>query len=147
MSWTGKDNVQCIRARTLPEVVRMARSEKVVPIRPRLVRMGHRLAVVLQMPRAEKAHVVEMPGPRGEAESGSGGEAARLRDGIRMTLVALFALLGWPRPGHGDDPGAAAARPWKVERLNAISTLRIPAGRMAAQRAAYADEDALARAA
>lgn len=142
MNWMGKDNVLCIRAKTLPEVVSMPRAmeSKVVSMGPRLVRKA---PVVLEMPRpAEKAAVVEMRSRRDEAAS-----ASSLRDGLRMTLVALFALLGWPRPTHGNDPGAAAARPWKVERLNVVSKMRIPAAGMAAQRAAYADEDALARAA
>lgn len=51
--------------------------------------------------------------------------ARSFSDGLRMTLVALFALLGWPRPTHGKDPGAAAARPFKLELLNVISKLQI----------------------
>jgi hypothetical protein len=124
MNRWGKDNVQCIRAKTLPEVVMMPRADaKVVPMRPR---------------HSGRAQVLQMPARNGHPVS--------LRDGIRMTLVALFALLGWPGP-HGKDPGAAGLRPWKVERLDAISKLRIPTAGLAVQRAAFADEDVLARAA
>lgn len=49
-----------------------------------------------------------------------------LSESLRMTLIALFALLGWPRPTHGKDPGAAGARPWKLELLNVISKLELP---------------------
>jgi hypothetical protein len=129
MDRKGKDNVQCIRAKTLPEVVEMPRvGGNVVPMRPRLAGTGHRGARVLQMPARKD-------------------EVGSLREGLRMTLVALFALLGWPPPTHGKDPGAGGLRPWKVERLSVISKLRIPTTGLAVQPAAYADGDVWARAA
>jgi hypothetical protein len=145
MDRIGKDNVQCIRAKTLPEVVSMARAGerdggKVVPMRPRVTCIGHRAPVVLEMPHvAEKAQVLQMPARRDGAAS--------LRDGLRMTLVALFALLGWHGPTRGNSPGAGGLKPWKVERVDAISKLRIPTAGLAVRRAAYADEDGIARAA
>lgn len=49
-----------------------------------------------------------------------------LSRGVRMTLVALFALLGWPRPSRDNDPGPSAARPCHWERTNLISHLHLP---------------------
>ena len=57
----------------------------------------------------------------------SGYEALSL--GFRMTLLALFALLGWPHPTRDNDPGPSAARPSHWEMVSLISRLRIPDGR------------------
>ena len=46
-----------------------------------------------------------------------------LSSGVRMTLVALFALLGWPSPSRDNDPGPSAARPCHWELTNLISHL------------------------
>lgn len=147
----------------------------VVRMPARLPRGEHRSPVVLTMPsrssRAQQhASVVEMPsrfedtGETLESHAAANWRkpvdthlSARLTlsDGLRMTLVALFALLGWPRPTHGNDPGAAAARPLKLELLNVISNLRIPEASLAVRRAQHqgalalplADDSVVARAA
>lgn len=46
--------------------------------------------------------------------------------GVRRTLVALFALLGWPRPTRDNDPGPSAARPCHWERTTLISRRHLP---------------------
>ncbi len=44
--------------------------------------------------------------------------------GIRLMVLAVLNLFGGHRPTHSDDPLGGAARPFKVERLNAISKRR-----------------------
>jgi hypothetical protein len=46
--------------------------------------------------------------------------------GMRMTLLALLAVLGWPRPRRDNDPGPSAARPGFWERVHLVSKLRLP---------------------
>jgi hypothetical protein len=46
--------------------------------------------------------------------------------GMRMTLLALLALLGWPKPTRDNDPGASAARPGFWELVNLVSKLHLP---------------------
>jgi hypothetical protein len=46
--------------------------------------------------------------------------------GMRMTLLALLALLGRPKPTRDNDPGASAARPGFWEMVNLVSRLRLP---------------------
>jgi hypothetical protein len=45
---------------------------------------------------------------------------------MRMTLLALLALLGWPKPTRDNDPGASAARPGFWELVNLVSKVRLP---------------------
>jgi len=161
----GKEKVMCIRAKTLPVVATMPRrstgADKGAAVLQMPTRFHHserKAPVVITMPsRSHTAHssVVEMPArfPSARIEEESdpmeAGTVARrkpqadrlgLSDSLRMTLIALFALLGWPRPTHGKDPGAAAARPWKLELLNVISRLHIPStGRRLAAEAAVMD--------
>lgn len=146
----GKEKILCIRAAT-PVVVTMpsrssAEGKAAVLQMPSRFHQGERRApAVITMPaRSKAAHpsVVQMPArfpsarmeePAESVETGAaegrGPKADRhgLSDSLRMALIALFALLGWPRPTHGKDPGAAAARPWKLELLNVISRVQIPA--------------------
>lgn len=174
----GSHKIQCIRPKPLHEVsampARLDHSEHrgdVVQMRARWPYREHRTAAVLTMPSrsnraSNRASVVEMPSRlEGTSETQEShtvaeqrrptGAAQGLSDGLRMTLVALFALLGWPGPTHGKDPGAAAARPFKLELLNVISSLRIPAVSLAEQKAARegvlalpcADDPAVVRAA
>lgn len=150
----GRENVQCIRTTPLPVVVTMqARSGRAEGEAARVVQMPARFhsgerkaAVVVPMRPASNCmqihspSIVEMPsriGDSGEAGQKHGWSEG-FGDGLRMTLVALFALLGWPRPTHGKDPGAAAARPWKLELLNVVSRLQIPAASLSRQMAAQA---------
>jgi hypothetical protein len=151
----GKEKVQCIRAKLLPAVLtmpsrftRVEGKSAVLLQMPSRFRLAERRApVVITMPsrsnsRQQRASVVEMPtravSSRAQdvdesAETGGLPRRASPKDhlgmsnSLRMTLIALFALLGWPRPTHGKDPGAAAARPWKLELLNVISKLELPA--------------------
>lgn len=144
----GKDKVQCIRAKTLPAVVTMpsrstgaeSRGAAVVQMPSRFSVSDRKAPVLITMPSRsrstqQRASLVEMPSRAGsvqDADDSAGGrmkpQADRLglSDSLRMTLIALFALLGWPRPTHGKDPGAAGARPWKLELLNVISKLALP---------------------
>lgn len=166
MNRPSRDNVLSIRAKALPVVVTMpsresraeGRGAAVLQMPARFHRAERKAPVVLAMPsrstctQRRSSSVVEMPSriteigntdessephalPRSKSFVGANG----FSDGLRMTLVALFALLGWPRPTHGKDPGAAAARPFKLELLNVISKLQIPgaatAGSLAARSA------------
>ena len=142
----GSKNVLCIRPKPLPEVATMpARRPEgrgaVMQMRARLSHGDCGTQSVLTMPsrsnRAQNhAAVIEMLScveEKSETLESHAADRGRLidaglslSDGLRMTLVALFALLGWPRPTHGKDPGTAAARPFKLELTNVISGLRIP---------------------
>lgn len=149
----GKEKVQCIRAKSLPAVVVMpsrvtgAESQGAAVLQmPSRLQTARKAPVVIKMPSRTHsaqphASLLEMPSHvvssqvQDEDDSAEAGAVARrelqtprrsLTDSLRMTLIALFALLGWPRPTHGKDPGAAAARPWKLELLNVISRLELP---------------------
>lgn len=145
----GRDNVQCIRAKTLPVVVTMpsrfgaeGKGAAVLHMPARFNQAERKTPAVITMPSRssvpQQASVVEMPAAasaRAEEEDGATlavaprkpqAERPGLSSSLRMTLMALLALLGWPRPTHGKDPGAAAARPWKLELLNVISRLSLP---------------------
>jgi hypothetical protein len=151
----GKEKVQCIRAKTLPAVITMplrsagadGKAAAVLQMPSRLHLAGRKAPVVIAMPSRpnrvhQRASVVEMPARvlPARAQDGAQKDHLGLSTSLRMTLIALFALLGWPRPTHGKDPGAAAARPWKLELLNVVSKLELTvpaAGRgLAAQGAA-----------
>jgi hypothetical protein len=43
---------------------------------------------------------------------------------IRLMVLAVLKLFGGHRPTRGDDPPGGAARPFKIERLNAIANRR-----------------------
>lgn len=149
MNRPSRDNVQCIRAKTLPVVLTMpSRSSRAegrgaamsshlhhgahVVTMPAHSNTQHHSAAVFEMPSrnedsADKDEAVDAHLPiasNSQHEAHAIGLA--LSESLRMTLVALFALLGWPRPTRGKDPGAAAARPVRLELLNVISKLRIP---------------------
>ena len=140
MNWPSRDNVLSMRAKTLPTVITpfeckggQNRGAVVLTMKARAGRVERKRAVVVEMPsgaaRAEKGslEVLQMPARNSNDDEALETGSRLFRDGIRMTLVALFALLGWPRPTHGKDPGAASARPWKLELLNVTSKLQIPA--------------------
>ena len=134
----GKEKVQCIRANTLPAVVTMpsrfaGAGAAVLQMPSRFHLAGRKAPVVIAMPSRsnssrQRASVLEMParGLSTRAQDGAQKDHLGLSSSLRMTLIALFALLGWPRPTRGKDPGAAAARPWKLELLNVISRLELP---------------------
>lgn len=154
----GKEKVQCIRAKTLPAVVTMpsrstgaeSRGAAVLQMPSRFHGPDRKAPVLITMPsrsRAtqQRASLVEMPSSVHDTDESAEGRVKPqpahlgLSDSLRMTLIALFALLGWPRPTHGKDPGAAGARPWKLELLNVVSKLALPtpgAGRQLAARGA-----------
>lgn len=147
-----KDNLLSFPARDLPAVVTMplrsgARKAStpdagkedrkpgaVQPVSCSL-RDGRKTSRVLAMPASRLAHgassVIQMPPRDGGGDEASETPAfpmpgySNFAESLRMTLVALFALLGWPRPTHGKDPGAAGARPWRPELLTLISSPRI----------------------
>ncbi len=126
MNRPDNDNIVTMRDNAHSEVISM-------PSRERSVRS----AAVVQMPsrgaRAERgAAVITMPtridSAAGYAEAKADAEEPlrHLPSAFRLTLLALFAWLGWPRPTHGKGPGAAGARPWKPSLLSLISTLHLP---------------------
>jgi hypothetical protein len=45
--------------------------------------------------------------------------------GIRLMVLAVLNLFSGHRPTRGDDPGVGAARPLKMELLNAIAERRL----------------------
>lgn len=51
-------------------------------------------------------------------------QRADLYQGVRLMVLAVLNLFGGHRPTRGDDPHGGAARPWKMERLDAISRQR-----------------------
>ena len=128
MNRLSRGNVQSIRARTLPAVLEMP---------PRASRIGCHRSKVVQMPSPMRRGefrspvVVEMP-VQAKAPT-AGGEDARLPAdsealycGFRIAMMALVALLGWPHPTRDNDPGpAAAARPWRLERLSLVGRHRL----------------------
>jgi hypothetical protein len=100
----------------------------------------HASAVVITMPRSRpQSKVVTLPvgtehlsaesmvRPETHLRVRSGFGA--LSAGVRITLVALFALLGWPHPTRDNDPGPSAARPCHWERTSLISRLWLPFGK------------------
>jgi hypothetical protein len=104
-------------------------------------RTQHHSAAIVEMPsrNGDKDEAVDASLPAAsKSRSGSHANGLAFSESLRMTLVALFALLGWPPPTRGKDPGAAGARPWKLELLNVISKLRIPQPAVARQWAAQA---------
>ena len=162
MNRPSRDNVQCIRAKTLPVVLTMpSRSNRAEGRGAAMSSHIYHGAHVVTMPshpnrtQHHSAAVVEMPSRNGDKEEAVDARSVDARllaasksqrephanglafsESLRMTLVALFALLGWPPPTRGKDPGAAGARPWKLELLNVISKLRIPQPAVARQWAA-----------
>lgn len=94
-----------------------------------VVAMPPRTSKVLTMPAHGENKVSE---PNGKMASQPGvvsklaANCDALYCGMRMTLLALLALLGWPKPTRDNDPGASAARPGFWERVNLISKQRLP---------------------
>ncbi len=109
-------------------------------------RTSRQRAVVVQMPsrwgRPEQhtATVITMPTRIDSAESYSEAKSEeplqQLPSAVRLTLLALFAWLGWPRPTHGKGPGAAGARPWKPVLVMLFSKLQLPVASLRPRRAA-----------
>jgi hypothetical protein len=133
MRITREDNVFSMQSRKCSSVVTM-------PSRNRV----HSSAVVITMPShgEQQSKVVTLPA-RTEATFAVSTQPSDIRSivrsgygalsaGVRMTLVALFALLGWPHPTRDNDPGPSAARPCHWERTSLISRLRLPSGRVKA---------------
>ncbi len=122
MDRPSNDNIVTIEEHAQPSVM--------VPI------ASQRTAVVVQMPsrwdRAEQpaAMIITMPTRIDCAETYNDWKAQKplrhLPSAVRLTLLALFAWLGWSRPTHGKDPGAAGARPWKPAFVRLVSVLHLP---------------------
>jgi hypothetical protein len=124
MNRIDRENLYAMRTGKSPAVIAMP---------------ARRPAVVVTMhPRASK--VVAMPA-RGESKTAGpepnapphpaplsklAANCDALYCGMRMTLLALLALLGWPRPTRDNDPGPSAARPGFWERVHLVSKLRLP---------------------
>lgn len=135
MKRPNDENIVTIREHAHPEIFSAASRQK---------------AVVVQMPSrwgwAEQhtAPVITMPTRIDCAEAYRHARAAEqlqhLPSAVRLTLLALFAWLGWPRPTHGKGPGAAGARPWKPALLNLVATLRLPGAAFRQRRAAAVRE-------
>lgn len=130
MERPSRANVQCIRVRSLPAVIEMpSRRNRLARRRSNLVQMpspAHRAEsranVVVEMPTARMA-----PAP-GAANAKMKVNSEALSRGLRIAMMALAALFGWPRPTRDNDPGpASAARPWRMELLSVIGGSRLPA--------------------
>ena len=109
-------------------------------------------ASVLSMPlRPKRSKVVTLiarshsglqPVPESTSALRAGAQA--ISAGVRMTLVALFALLGWPHPSRDNDPGPSSARPGHWQKIELISQLPMSRTKSAA---IAAETNRLARAA
>ena len=128
---SSRDNILTMRKHAPAAIISM-------PPRPK--------AVVLHMPshwrctEQHPARVIVMPTridcAEAHAEAKTEETLHHLPAAVRMALLALLAWFGWPRPTHGKDPGAAAAKPWKPALLNLISTLHLPLPALTPRRAA-----------
>jgi hypothetical protein len=131
MKNTNGENVYTMQVANVPAVVTMpsrngARSSAVVVEMPSRMEEGvERHSKVVTLPARTGSRVVEFATKPSAMRSGY--EA--LSAGVRMTLVALFALLGWPHPTRDNDPGPSAARPCHWERVSLISRLYLPSSR------------------
>lgn len=94
-----------------------------------MVAMPPRTSKVVTMPAHGQSKATG-PGPNSASHpapvSKMAANCEALYCGMRMTLLALLALLGWPKPTRDNDPGASAARPGFWERVNLVSRLRLP---------------------
>jgi len=138
MKNTRGENVFCIRRNEVSAVVSMPSRHDARPARRILTmpsRRGKQSNVVTLVARSESTVLGAMNKPGTLSILRSGSEA--LSYGVRMTLVALFALLGWPHPTRDNDPGPSAARPSHWELLSLVSRLylRSSEGKAAAARA------------
>lgn len=127
MNQPNRENVVVMRANTHPSVIPMPSRDRAQRASAAVVQMPSRFA-----PSAERsASVITMPVRADQDQSDATTTleepaTASLTSALRLTLLALFTWLGWPRPTHGKDPGAASARPWKPARLTLISALHLP---------------------
>jgi hypothetical protein len=83
-----------------------------------------------------RPQILTMPAPRASSidrdsespwiavDSEFAAQSTDLYRGIRLMVLAVLNLFGGHRPTRGDDPLGGAARPFKVERLNAIAKRR-----------------------
>lgn len=124
MNRLSRENVQCIRARTLPSVIEMpSRKSRLARHGNNVVQMRsaeNRAKIVVEMPAHPYAtSCARTPGANPQANS----EA--IYCGLRIAMMALVALFGWPHPTRDNDPGpASTARPWKLERLSVVGRNR-----------------------
>jgi hypothetical protein len=127
MNQPNRENVVVMRANTHPSVIPMPSRDRAQRASAAVVQMPSRFAP----PAQRSPSVITMPVRAVQDESDATTKleepaSASLTSALRLTLLALFAWLGWPRPTHGKDPGAASARPWKPARLTLISALHLP---------------------
>jgi hypothetical protein len=146
MNNTRGDKVFCIRRNQVPAVVTMpSRRSSTRPPRKVLSmpsRAGKQSKVVTLIARSDNSASDSSEKPGALSILRSSGDA--LSYGVRMTLVALFALLGWPHPTRDNDPGPSAARPSHWERVKLVSRLFLPSnGSKAAAAHADAAESAM----
>jgi hypothetical protein len=118
------ENLYTMRARISPAVITMpARRPGGV-----VVAMPPRTSKVLTMP-AHRENKPSGPAPNSALQptpiSKLAANCDALYCGMRMTLLALLALLGWPRPTRDNDPGPSAARPGFWEMVNLVSKVRL----------------------
>jgi hypothetical protein len=129
MNINGREGVYGIDSRYARRVITMQ-------LRDRM----HSSAVVIPMPRRQPQskvvtlpvgteHMLADPIVRSEKHLSVRSGFGALSAGVRITLVALFALMGWPHPTRDNDPGPSAARPCHWERTSLISRLWLPSGK------------------
>jgi hypothetical protein len=113
-------------------LVKSAHGIVAMPLRSRAGATGRVVTINTREEKRAKVAVLSMPGheytsPSAPAKQDvqsilrSGYSAFAL--GVRMTLDAILALLGWPHPSRDNDPGPSAARPCHWERINLISRI------------------------
>ncbi len=117
------ENLYTMRARVSPAVITMPTRKPGV-----VVAMPPRTTKVITMP-AHGENKAGEPAPKAEPQRASASKLAANCEavycGMRMTLLALLALLGWPRPTRDNDPGPSAARPGFWELVTVVSKLRL----------------------
>lgn len=125
MNRIDEQNLYTMRARTSPAVITMPTRRPAGVV----VAMPPRTSKVITMP-AHGDSKPSGPAPNSGSQPALVSKLAANCDalycGMRMTLLALLALLGWPKPTRDNDPGASGARPGFWERVNLISKLRLP---------------------
>jgi len=124
MDHIGGENIYSMQSRDIRRVLTMPSRNRVRPP-----------ATVIEMPscseqdsrvvalRTGAEELISRLEMRPSARSGFG----ELTASVRMTLVALFALLGWPHSTRDNDPGPSAARPCRWVRTSLISRLWLTA--------------------
>lgn len=164
MRMTRGEKIHTMHSRNFPAVIAMPARHGAVPPKAAVLEMPMRLerkaqatSKVVTLPSREEPATLEKVS-RQESISFFRSGCDAFSFGVRMTLVALFALLGWPHPSRDNDPGPSAARPCHWDFINLVSRMCLPSGapKFSPSRAAITpfcvgeaaiDKDAFARAA